>query len=60
MNTKEAIEDPRIVMLEKNILNWYELGKQDEAEVIIKDVLHHRWMILRELIQYDEESKRLL
>jgi len=60
MNTKEAFEDPRIVMLEENILRWYEHGKAAEAEPIIKDALHHRWMILRELMQYDEESKRLL
>ena len=60
MNTKEAFEDPRIVMLEENILHWYEHGKASETEPIIKDALHHRWMILRELMQYDEESKRLL
>ena len=60
MNTQEAFEDPCIVMLEENILRWYEHGKVAEAEPIIKDALHHRWMILRELMQYDEESKRLL
>ena len=60
MNTKEAFEDPRIVMLEEIILDEYEHGKQVEAESIIKNALHHRWMILRELMQYDEESKRLL
>ena len=60
MNTKEAFEDLRIVMLEENILHWYKHGKPAEAEPIIKDALHHRWMILRELMQYDEESKRLL
>jgi len=60
MNTKEAFEDPRIVMLEEIILDEYEHGKQVEEESIIKNALHHRWMILRELMQYDEESKRLL
>ena len=60
MNTIKAFEDPRIVMLEENILHWYEHGKALEAEPIIKDALHHRWMVLRELMQYDEESKRLL
>lgn len=47
-------------MLEENILHWYEHGNASGAEPIIKDALHHRWMILRELMQYDEESKRLL
>ena len=60
MNTKEAFEDPRIVMLEEIILDEYKHGKQVEEESIIKNALHHRWMILRELMQYDEESKRLL
>ena len=60
MNTNEAFEDPRIVMLEEIILDEYEHGKQVEEESIIKNALHHRWMILRELMQYDEESKRLL
>ena len=60
MNTKEAFEDPRIIMLEENILRWHEHGKRVEAEAIIKDALHHRWMILRELMQYDEEGKSLL
>ena len=53
MNTKEAFEDPRIVMLEEIILDEYEHGKQVEEESIIKNALHHRWMILRELMQYD-------
>jgi hypothetical protein len=56
MNTKEAFEDPRIVMLEEIILDEYEHGKQVEEESIIKNALHYRWMILRELMQYDEES----
>ena len=30
MNTKEAFEDPRIVMLEEIILDEYEHGKQVE------------------------------
>ena len=60
MNTKEAFEDPRIVMLEEIILDEYEHGKQTEEESIITNALHYRWMILRELMQYDEESKRLL
>jgi hypothetical protein len=47
-------------MLEENILRWHENGKRAEAEAIIMDALHHRWLILRELMQYDEECKSLL
>ena len=60
MNTKEAFKDPRIVMLEENMLRWYERGKATEADIIIKDALHQRWMILRDLMQYDDEAKQLL
>lgn len=60
MNTKEAFEDPRIVMLEENMLHWYDLGKKPEMTIILKNALWQRWMTLRDLMQYDDEAKSLL
>jgi hypothetical protein len=63
MDIFKVFNDPRVVMLEKDIAFWNEhrtYKNRDEEDAVVKNMLDQRKCVLRELQVYDDEMKQLL